>query len=87
MQHLIIDGSPKWDIYRTVPVSSSSSTSAAASMPQPTKAAPAEKSAPAAPAKRDRLLEAATKGGVLLSSNDYTFQVASLSSMWCMLDL
>ena len=43
--------------------------------------APAEKSAPAAPAKRDRLLEAATKGGVLLSSSDYTFQVETLSLM------
>ena len=87
MQHLIIDGSPKWDIYRSVPVSSSSSTPAVASMPQATKAAPAEKSVPAAPVKRDRLLEAATKGGVLLSSNDYTFQVASLSLMRCMVDL
>ena len=56
-------------------------------MPQATKAAPAEKSAPPAPAKRDRLLEAATKGGVLLSSNDYTSQVASFSSIRYMLDL
>ena len=87
VQHLIIDGSPKWDIYRTVPISSASSTSAVASVPQTTKAASAERSAPAAPAKRDRLLEAATKGGVLLSSKDYTSQVASLSLMRCMLDL
>ena len=80
MQHLIIDGSPKWDIYRTVPVSSSSSRPPVASMPQASKAAPAERSAAAAPAKRDRLLEAATKGGVLLGSNDNA-QVASLSLM------
>ena len=87
VQHLIIDGSPKWDIYRTVPVSCSPSTSAVASMPQATNAATAEKSAPAAPAKRDRLLEAATKGGVLLSSSDYTCQVETLALMRCMLDL
>ncbi|CAK0783226.1 hypothetical protein CVIRNUC_006425 [Coccomyxa viridis] len=80
-QHLIIDGSPKWDIYRTVPVSCSPSTSAVASMPRATNAAPAEKSAPAAPAKRDRLLEAATKGGVLLSSSDYTFQTVGVGDM------
>lgn len=67
LQHLIIDGSPKWDIYRTVPVSLSGSSSAAASVPQASKAAPA--------AKRDPLLEAATAGGVLLGSGKYTFQV------------
>ena len=76
LQHLIIDGSPKWDIYRTVPVSLSGSSSAAASMPQASKAAPAVKreAAPAL-AKRDPLLEAATAGGVLLDSGKYTFQV------------
>ena len=72
LQHLIIDGSPKWDIYRTVPVSAASSSAAAASMPQAVKkeAAPAS-----APAQRDSLLEAATAGGVLLGSGKYTFQV------------
>ena len=76
LQHLIIDGSPKWDIYRTVPVSLSGSSSAAASMPQASRAAPAAKrEALPAPAKRDPLLEAATAGGVLLDSGKYTFQV------------
>ena len=78
LQHLIIDGSPKWDIYRTVPVRLSGS-SAAASMPQASKAAPAAKrEAAPAPAKRDPLLEAATAGGVLLDSGKYTFQVKAM---------
>ena len=72
MQHLIVDGSPKWDIYRTVPVSSAPSSSAAASTPQ---AANNEAALAPAPAKRDPLLDAATAGGVLLGSGKYTFQV------------
>ena len=70
LQHLIIDGSPKWDIYRTVPVASTPRSSAAASTPQAVK-----REAVPAPPQRDALLDAATAGGVLLGSGSYTFQV------------
>ncbi|CAL5220910.1 g3005 [Coccomyxa viridis] len=75
-QHLIIDGSPKWDIYRTVAVSSAPSSPAAASLPQAVKSQALKmEAAPAsAPAQRDSLLDAATAGGVLLGSGKYTFQ-------------
>ena len=73
LQHLIIDGSPKWDIYRTVPVASTPRSSAAASTPQAVK-----REAVPAPPQRDALLDAATAGGVLLGSGNYTFQVTGI---------
>ena len=73
LQHLIIDGSPKWDIYRTVPVTSGPSSSMAASAPQAVK-----REAGLESPQRDSLLDAATAGGVLLGSGNYTFQVMGI---------
>ena len=49
MQNLIIDGSPRWEIYRTVPVSTADIPAAAATSFESSGAQAAETSAPGRP--------------------------------------
>ncbi|BDA47699.1 hypothetical protein COCOBI_10-5500 [Coccomyxa sp. Obi] len=68
-RNLIIDGSPQWEVYRTVPVSISGASGAAALQAEPSSTG-RDKSAIAAAAE----YSAASAGGLILNTETFTFE-------------
>lgn len=71
-QNLIIDGSPQWGVYRTVPISLSGASGVAALQAEPASTG-RDKSAMAAAAE----YSAASAGGLILNTKTFTFEVSS----------
>ena len=69
-QNLIIDGSPQWEVYRTVPVGSGGAAGTSASQSEPSSTGRTNAAASAE-------YSAATAGGLILNTKTFTFEVCS----------
>lgn len=69
LQNFIIDGSPQWEIYRTVPVSTSAITQPAQ------QTAVANRKGAQSESSQSTALRSATAGGLILNSQTLRFEV------------
>lgn len=77
-QNLIIDGSPQWEVYRTVPIDISGASGVAALQAEPSSTG-RSKSAIAAAAE----YSAASAGGLILNTKTFTFEVSPSCLLLC----